>query len=89
MSDAELAAARAKWLRERPRIPPVQGDTVTSDFINAIAAHMKWQNSSPTHATQRKRDKWLLKEIFKRSDWQWRKIDGGWGWEATPSPARL
>jgi hypothetical protein len=89
MSDAELAAARAKWLRERPRIPPVQGDTVTSDFINAIAAHKKWQNNSPTRATQRKRDEWLLEEIFKRSDWQWRKIDGDWGWEATPSPARL
>jgi len=86
MSSAELAAARAKWLRERPRIPRLQGNIVTADFINAIAAHTKWLNNSPTRATQKNRDEWLLNEIGRRSSWQWRKIDDGWGWEATPPP---
>jgi hypothetical protein len=89
MSPTELAAARAKWLRERPRIPRLQGNTVTEELINALAAHRKWQHQSPTRSTQVNRDHWLLEEICKRLDWNWQKIDDGWGWEATPPPARL
>jgi hypothetical protein len=84
MSSEGFAAAHAKWRSERPRRPRVQGDLVTRGLIEWIAAQTKWRNDSPTLTTQKKRDKWLLKEIASREDWQWRKIDGGWGWEATP-----